>query len=75
MLTKTLTALALGAALFLPAAPALAQTRSFTHAFEIAKELVAKQEAAEGLQPSRPQIWVGPEVAARLKKLADRPNQ
>ena len=54
---------------------ALAQTRSFTHAFEIAKELVAKQEAAEGLQPSRPQIWVGPEIAARLKKLADRPNQ
>jgi uncharacterized protein YndB with AHSA1/START domain len=29
MLTKTFTALALGAALFLPAAPALAQTRSF----------------------------------------------
>ena len=54
---------------------ALAQTRSFTHAFEIAKELVAKQEAAEGLQPSRPQIWVGPEIAARLKELADRPNQ
>ncbi len=54
---------------------ALAQTRSFTHAFEIAKELVAKQEAAEGLQPSRPQIWVGPEIAERLKKLADRPNQ
>ncbi len=54
---------------------ALAQTRSFTHAFEIAKELVAKQEAAEGLQPSRPQIWVGPEIAERLKELADRPNQ
>ena len=54
---------------------ALAQTRSFTRAFEIAKELVEKQEAAEGLQPSRPQIWVGPEIAARLKKLADRPNQ
>jgi hypothetical protein len=54
---------------------ALAQTRSFTHAFEIAKELVAKQEAAEGLQPSRPQISVGPGIAERLKKLADRPNQ
>ena len=54
---------------------ALAQTRSFTRAFEIAKELVAKQEAAEGLQPSRPQIWVGPEIAERLKELADRPNQ
>jgi len=54
---------------------ALAQTRSFTHAFEIAKELVAKQEAAQGLQPSLPQIWVGPQIAERLKKLADRPNQ
>ena len=54
---------------------ALAQTRSFTHAFEIAKELVAKQEAAEGLQPSRPQMWVGPEIAERLKKLGERPNQ
>ncbi len=54
---------------------ALAQTRSFTRAFEIAKELVAKQEAAEGLQPSRPQIWVGPQIAERLEKLADRPNQ
>jgi hypothetical protein len=54
---------------------ALAQTRSFTRAFEIAKELVAKQEAAEGLQPSLPQIWVGPGIAERLKKLADRPNQ
>jgi peptidase C13-like protein len=54
---------------------ALAQTRSFTQAFEIAKELVAKQEAAEGLPPSRPQIWVGPQIAERLKKLADRPNQ
>ena len=54
---------------------ALAQTRSFTDAFEIAKELVAKQEAAQGLQPSLPQIWVGPQIAERLKKLADRPNQ
>ncbi|TMH90902.1 MAG: peptidase [Betaproteobacteria bacterium] len=54
---------------------ALAQTRSFTDAFEIAKELVAKQESEEGLQPSRPQIWVGPQIAERLKKLADRPNQ
>jgi hypothetical protein len=54
---------------------ALAQTRSFTRAFEIAKELVAKQEAAEGLQPSLPQMWVGPGIAERLKKLGDRPNQ
>jgi hypothetical protein len=54
---------------------ALAQTRSFTQAFEIARELVAKQEAAEELQPSQPQIWVGPGIAERLKKLGDRPNQ
>jgi hypothetical protein len=54
---------------------ALAQTRSFTQAFEIAKELVAKQEAAEELQPSRPQMWLGPGIAERLKKPADRPNQ
>ena len=54
---------------------ALAQTRSFTHAFDIAKELVAKQEAAEKLSPSRPQMWAGPGIAVRLKKLADRPDQ
>src|SRR2546426_11785750 len=54
---------------------ALARTRSFTQAFEIAKELVAKQEAAEGLQPSRPQMWVGPGIAERLKQLGERPGQ
>src|SRR2546428_3147812 len=54
---------------------ALAQTRSFAQAFEIAKELVAKQEAAEGLQPSRPQMWVGQGIAERLKQLGERPGQ
>jgi hypothetical protein len=54
---------------------ALAQTRSFTRAFDIAKELVAQQEAGEKLPPSQPQMWVGAGIAERLKKLADRPDQ
>jgi hypothetical protein len=54
---------------------ALAQTRSFTQAFELASEIVAKQEAAEKLVPSQPQMWVGPAIAERLKHLADRPDQ
>ncbi|HYD57140.1 MAG TPA: C13 family peptidase [Burkholderiales bacterium] len=49
---------------------ALAQTRSFAGAFDIARGLVAKKEAAEGLTPSLPQIWVGEAIAAQLKKLA-----
>jgi len=54
---------------------ALAGTRSFTGAFDIAKADVAKQEAAEGLQASQPQIWVGPAMAERLKKAADAPKK
>ena len=54
---------------------ALAQTRSFTRAFELAKDLVAKQEAEEGLTPSLPQMWVGAGIRERLKQLADRPDQ
>ena len=46
---------------------ALAQTPSFTQAFELAKGYVAKQEAEENLQPSLPQMWVGPAIAERLK--------
>jgi hypothetical protein len=49
---------------------ALAQTRSFTAAFELAKDLVAKKEASENLTPSLPQMWVGPAVAERLKNLS-----
>ena len=48
---------------------ALAKTRSFTAAFELAKESVAKKEAAEKLTPSLPQMWVGPAIAERLKNL------
>ena len=49
---------------------ALAQTRSFTAAFELAKDLVAKKEAAEALTPSLPQMWVGPAIAERLKNFS-----
>jgi len=54
---------------------ALARTRSFVQAFEIAKAAVGKQEAAEKLEPSLPQMWVGPAIAARLKQPADSPDK
>jgi hypothetical protein len=54
---------------------ALARTRSFTRAFDLAKEIVAKEEAAENLVPSQPQIWVGEAIGARLDQLAERPEQ
>ena len=54
---------------------ALARTRSFTRAFDIAKDALAKQEAAEKLVPSLPQMWVGPAIAERLKKTADAPDK
>ena len=54
---------------------ALARTRSFTRAFDIAKAAVAKQEAAEKLVPSLPQMWVGPAIAERLKKAPDAPEK
>jgi hypothetical protein len=46
---------------------ALAKTSSFIEAFEIARELVSKQEAAEGLPASLPQIVVGSAIAELLK--------
>ena len=54
---------------------ALAKTRSFTAAFEIAKELVAREEVAERLTASLPQIAVGAAIAARQKHHADQPDQ
>ncbi|MGH8703990.1 MAG: C13 family peptidase, partial [Burkholderiales bacterium] len=48
---------------------ALAQTRSFAQAFETARNIVAQQEKAEGLEPSEPQMWVGEAIAERLKPL------
>jgi hypothetical protein len=47
----------------------LALTRSLVEAFGLAREAVAKQEAAERLTPSEPQIWVGEAIAERLKAL------
>jgi peptidase C13-like protein len=46
---------------------ALAKTTSFTEAFEIARRLVSEQEAAEGLQASLPQIWVGRAIGELLR--------
>ncbi len=48
---------------------ALAGTPSFTAAFDAAKDRVGTQEAAEGLTPALPQMWVGPAIAEQLKKL------
>ncbi len=50
---------------------ALAKTRSFTAAFELAKEIVAKKEGEEKLTPSLPQMWAGPAIRDRLKNLSD----
>jgi len=54
---------------------ALAGTRSFTAAFDAAREIVARQEAAEKLEPSAPQMWAGAALAARLKQLAGEPDK
>ena len=54
---------------------ALARTRSFAQAFEIAKAAVSKQEAAERLEASLPQMWLGPAIAARLKQATDSPDK
>jgi hypothetical protein len=54
---------------------ALARTRSFVEAFDMAKKNVAEKEAKEGLTPSAPQLWVGPAIAARLKQLGDSPDK
>jgi hypothetical protein len=54
---------------------ALARTRSFASAFEIAKQIVAKQEAAEKLEHSMPQMWVGAAIKERLKYFADHPDK
>ena len=46
---------------------ALARTRSFTGAFELARKLISQREKAEHLEPSLPQMWAGRGIAARLK--------
>ena len=54
---------------------ALAKTRSFTRAFELARQIVAKEESEERLVPSQPEIWVGPAIAPLLDQLAKRPEK
>jgi Peptidase C13 family len=54
---------------------ALGRTPSFTQAFELAKASVAKREAAEGLTPSLPQMWVGRAIGERLQQPPDRPDK
>jgi hypothetical protein len=46
---------------------ALVSTTSLIEAFEIARNAVSKQEAAEGMPASLPQISVGPAIAELLK--------
>lgn len=54
---------------------ALARTRSFARAFDLAKAAVTEREEKEKLEPSLPQIWVGAAIAERLKNAADQPDQ
>ena len=54
---------------------ALARTRSFTQAFELAKGIVSEREAKEKLEPSLPQMWVGAAIAERLKNALDQPDE
>ena len=54
---------------------ALARTRSFTQAFELAKGIVSEREAKEKLEPSLPQMWVGAAIAERLKNAPDQPDK
>ena len=54
---------------------ALAGTRSFTRAFELAKSIVSEREEKEKLEPSQPQMWVGRAIGERLKNAADQPDK
>jgi len=51
---------------------ALGRTFSFTEAFAAARASVAARERAERLDPSRPQIFVGAEIAAKLASIERR---
>jgi hypothetical protein len=54
---------------------ALRETPSFTEAFARARAAVGTREAAEGLEPSEPQIAVGEAIKARLDAMvADWPR-
>jgi hypothetical protein len=49
---------------------ALRHGGSFIAAFALARRLIAAREAREGLKPSRPQIYVGAQIRAKLDELA-----
>ncbi len=51
---------------------ALRETRSFTSAYDLARERVTMREEAEGKIPSEPQISVGSEIQAKLAELTER---
>jgi Peptidase C13 family len=51
---------------------ALRRTRSFTTAFDRARETISKWEEREGETPSNPQIWVGKEIEGKLAALEKR---
>ena len=51
---------------------ALRQDRSFVAAFDRAKDIIARREAAEKLTPSEPQIYLGTAMATKLQQLEQR---
>ncbi|BBL76243.1 C13 family peptidase [Methylomagnum ishizawai] len=51
---------------------ALAQTRSFVAAFDMARQTIERREQAEGNEPSLPQIHVGKNIAPKLRALEQR---
>jgi hypothetical protein len=51
---------------------ALRQDRSFVAAFDRAKDIIARREAAENLTPSEPQIYLGAAMKAKLRQVERR---
>jgi hypothetical protein len=51
---------------------ALRGTRSFTDAYQIARRKIEARERAEDLTPSNPQMFVGAQMAVKLKELEAR---
>ncbi len=51
---------------------ALRGTHSFQAAFDQARASIDARERAEGLTPSNPQIYVGPAMDAKLRRLSER---
>ena len=54
---------------------ALRKTHSLPKAFEMAKKTIAKWEHDEDLTPSQPQIFIGKNIAAKLRPIVDRLSQ